>query len=573
MVIYNVLYREVCMNELDEGPSSSSPRQRWELIAFSVIVIAAFITRLWPLTVSNYPFNNDGLTESSLAAQILGSGHLSFFPDGHLGTTHSLAIPAMNLVIAYASSVLGVDPYTFGQILAAVVSVLTIAGIYILGRRFSGNVRGGLASALMGLMMGTFVFTTGSVWKEAFGFGLILLVMVAFIRRDEPRFRILCITTLTLMPLVHHLVAIIALLLVAYPVVWGWFFALSRRSIRHRHWEDLAMVALPAIWLYVYYTSVSMDSFESVLSKMGLLLIMAAFVALSFVQIAVLSIKKHSKSTFAPIPGIIIIVLLVLDYYGYIFPYKPNAPLVSLILIFAFGAFVSIAWYGTEHALELRKEYRAVQFGLLLAPATVIAFSVLEGFTNASHKSVYRSFDFVDIFIFLGVGLAISSTFSLRKRIYPILVAAMIVFLALSFPFGYYSDQTLGVRHDTQSYEVDAMKWLSDSQSSPQLISDERIAYIGLAMADIPKDNGLVNALSGNVTLPPHWFVAFDDSYLTSGVSDYPRGLVIVPLSDSTRMVDASDIMYIGGPHSNRVTILATSNIGHVVVLGSIPYP
>jgi hypothetical protein len=425
----------------------------------------------------------------------------------------------------------------------------------------------------MALMMGTFVFTTGSVWKEAFGFALILLVLVAFIRRNEPRFRILCMTTLMVTPLVHHLVAVIALLMVAFPVVWGWFYALSKHSVRSRHWEDLAMVVLPAIWLYVYYKTVSLDSFETALSKMGLLFIIVAFVVLSFVQIAVLSIKNHRTLTFAAIPGIIVIVLSVLDYYGYVFPYTPTAPQVYLMLIFAFGVFVSIAWYGTEFAMESGHRYRAVQLGLLLAPATVVAFSVLEGFTIVSHKSIYRSFDFVDIFIFLGVGLAISSAFSLRKRIYPILAAAMIVFLVLSFPFGYYSDQTLGVRHDTQSYEVDAVMWLSHSQSRPQLLSDERIAYMGLAMAGIPKDPGLVGAISGEVLMSHHWFFAFDDSYLTSGVSDYPRGLVIVPLSNSTRMVDASDVMYIGGPHSDRVIILASSIIGRVIVLGPIPYP
>jgi hypothetical protein len=102
------------------------------------------------------------------------------------------------------------------------------------------------------------------------------------------------------------------------------------------------------------------------------------------------------------------------------------------------------------------------------------------------------------------------------------------------------------------------------------MISDERIAYIGLAIADIPKDNGLVSLIVGNVTLPPHWFVAFDDSYFTSGVNDYPRGFVIMPLSDSTKTISASDIVYIGGPQSDRITIMATSNIGHEIVLGPI---
>jgi len=556
------------MNELDEGPSSSSPRQRWELVAFSIIVIAAFMTRLWPLAFSTYPFNNDGLTECTLAAQILASGHLGILPDGHLGTTHSTAIPAMNIVIAYASSALGVDPYRFGQILIAVVSLLTIAGIYVLGRRLSGDIRGGIASALTGVMMGTFVFTTGSAWKEAFGIGLILLVLVTFIWRNEPRFRILCMTTLMVMPLVHHLVAVVALLMVAYPVIWGWFFALSKRSVRLRHWEDLALVFLPAISLYVYYTTVSMDSFEIVLSKMGLILIIVAFALLSFVQIAVLSIKNHMKITFAAIPGIIVIVLSVLDYYGYFFHYKPTAPLVYLMLIFSFGLFISLAWYGTEFAMEFRHRYRAVHFGLLLAPATIIGYSLVGGFTAASQKALYRSFDFVDLFIFMGVGLAISSTYSLRKRkrAYPVLAAVMIIFLAMSFPFGYYSDQTLGVRHDTQAYELDAIKWLTHSQSAPQMISDERIGYMGLAIADIPKDSGLVPFIVGNITLLSHRFAVFEDGYFTSGVNDYPSGFAIIPLSNSTKVITASDIMYIGGPHSDRITIMASTDIGHWIV-------
>jgi hypothetical protein len=263
----------------------------------------------------------------------------------------------------------------------------------------------------------------------------------------------------------------------------------------------------------------------------------------------------------------IVIVLSVLDYYGYFFPYRPTAPLVSLMLIFAFGVFVSVAWYGTEFAMESRHRYRAVHFGLLLAPATIIGFSVLEGFTLSSQKALYRSFDFVDIFIFMGVGLAISSTFSLRKRAYPVLAAVMIIFLAMSFPFGYYSNQTLGVRHDTQSYEVDAIEWLSHSQSRPVMMSDERLAYMGLAIADIPKDSGLVTFIDGNISLLPHWFIAFDDSYFTSGVNDYPRGFVIIPLSNSTRIVSASDVMYIGGPQSDHITVMATSDIGHLIVL------
>ncbi len=534
------------------------------LLAFLVVVLAAFLTRLWPLAFSSYPFNNDGLTECSIAAQILSSGHFNVFPSGIVQTTHSTAIPAMNIVIAYASCALGVNTYEFGQVLTAVMSVLTISGLYVLGRTFSGDVRGGIAASLAGLLMGTFVFTTGSVWKEAFGFGMILLLLIGFVRRDEARFRIMCMAILIVIPLVHHLIAVIALLMVAYPVALEWMFALFRRSVRHRHIDDLVMVVASSIWMLVYYSAASMGSFQQVVSMRTIPVILAVFAALALLQILPQSVRKHTKLTFAPAPGIAIAVLLVLDYSGFLFPYTPAAPTVYFLLIASFGVLVSVAWYGTEYAFEFVERYRAVQLGLLLSPMTVIVLGIMTGLTAGAGRTIYRSFDSVDVFIFIGMGLAITSAVRFRKRAYPVLAALMIVFVAISFPFGYYSEQMLGVRHDTQSYEVDALAWLSKSQLNVTLVSDERLAYVSAAVVGMPAGAGLVGALETDVPLPNHWFFAFDDSYLTSGVNAFPNGHPLIPISNYTNLIRASDVLYIGGPQGDRITIMSASDIGWV---------
>ncbi|MBU0685069.1 MAG: hypothetical protein KJ653_04380, partial [Candidatus Thermoplasmatota archaeon] len=73
-----------------------------EYFAFVVIAVASFLTRLYPLSISPYPFNNDSITECEIASEILGSGHLNLPSISEQGT-HSMGIPVFNVLIAYFS--------------------------------------------------------------------------------------------------------------------------------------------------------------------------------------------------------------------------------------------------------------------------------------------------------------------------------------------------------------------------------------------------------------------------------------------------------------------------------------
>jgi len=539
---------------------------RWETAAFFILLVAGFLTRLLPLSISQYPFNNDGLTECGIASSILDSGHLRVLPDAVNGTTHSLATPAMNVLIAYMSSMLGVSPFECSQVLVATVALATIGGIYMIARDFSGGIVGGVTAGLMAVMMGTFVFTTGSVWKGSLGIALLVMIIVSLVRRNELRFRAVCGLLLMVMPLVHHLVATIALLVVAFPLVWSWFLAVTTRSAQRRNLADLIMIAVPTAWTIAYYSLVSFDRFQALssFSKVGLLI--GGFLALCVVAIAVLSMKTHSKWTYAPLLGTGIVILLVLDYYGYLYSYAPSAPEHYLVLVVAFGVIFSIAWYGSEVILERRPRYSAVHLGLLLAPLAVMGYSFLGGFSSSSHQIIYRSFDFADLFIFIGGGAAVCWLFSNRRQAYPIVAGLVVVSLAVSFPFAYDTQTLSGVRHDTQAYEVDGIRWIANAQSHPHMVSDERLSYIGGAMADIPKDNDLPTDFAMNYTLPPFWIGVLEYEWLSAGVNNYPEGLVVVSKSDYMRVMEHSNVLYIGGPFENRLIIYATSYIGYVEI-------
>jgi len=568
MVIYNVPYREGYMNELDEGPTSSSPLRRWGLVAFLVIVIAAFMTRLMPLALSSYPFNNDSLTECALASRILGSGHLIALGDSASGASHSAATPGLSLLLSFISGALGFTPFQCAQIVNAMISMLTVSGVFLLGKTISGSLRGGVAAGLGGVMLGTFVYTSGSAWDESLGVGLLALTIFCFIQRGDRRYRTLCFGILMILPVVHHLVAVIALLSIAFPLVWRMYYGVTNRTLNKHHFYDIVLVVIPFLWTGLYYFSVSFDRIETLSSPKQTILASVSFVLLTMVAIFVLRRQNHMKFTFAPLLALGIVVLLTLDYVGFVFPYNPTASIIVMILVVSYAVLFGLAWYGTEMALERYPRYRVIQVGLLLSPATIIGYSLLNGFTVSSLQISYRTFDFVDIFIFVGIGIALAHLGRISgRRAYHIVGFAVVTLLVLSFPFGYASQQLLGVRHDTQAYEVDALQWISmaSNRSSPDVQSDERIAYIGLSMFGLVKDNDLPSSLEANISWPPGFYFVHEQSWSYYGVNNYPHGNVVVSSQWMTELLGMQNVMYIGGGARDQLVLWEASGIGEGV--------
>lgn len=524
-----------------------------EHFAFLVIAISSFLTRIYSLSISPYPFNNDAITECTIASGILGSGHLDFTSNINQ-STHSLGIPAFNVLIAYTSSLIGVTPLECAQFITATVAVVTIGGIYLLARIVTGSFLGGVTAGFMAVMFGTFVYTTGSSWKEALGAAFLITAAIAFLGRSQPRNRALLFVILMILPLTHHLVAAITLLTLALAICWSWFLALRAHSLRKRHIADLLMVAISVAWMTAYYLRISFDSSTLVNSRTALELAPVLFLVLSGIIIAVLSRKNHLRITFAPAVGLGVFVLLVLDYYGVLFPYTPSAPAISYFtLVCALVFILTIAWYGTELILESRPVHRTFQLCLLVAPLAIMGVAVLSGFSYSSQKVFYRTFDFLDVALFIGAAYALVALHH-RRKLFVVSAVALIALSAVSFPFGYESERLLGVRHDTQPFEMDALLWLSAHNDSPNVVSDERIAYVFHALTDGWKNPYLPAYIMRNASLPPSFYVV-EDSWTTVGVNDYPRGKVVIPLANYTSTLGLANVFYVGGPASDKIQV------------------
>jgi len=528
--------------------------------------IAAFFTRIFPLSMSPYPFNNDSLTECGLAMKIIGSGHLRFSVDVPWYGTHSGATPILNILLAYVSSVLGIDPLLCAQTLGSVVAVLTVGCIFLLGKLVSGSLRGGIVAAFAAVLMGTFVFTTGSVWKEMLGISLLVFALLAYMRRDRIEFRILALTILMLMPLVHHLVAAVTILIFGYLLIWSWCFALGHKLPKRRYVEDFVLIAMPVPWAALYYMVISFDRISMLTSPVRVSLMVAAFVLISIIAYLILSIQSHFRWTFAPIVGVGVFVLVTLDYSGFLFPYSPSAPHVYLLLGAVFAFIFGLAWYGSEVILEKKPVHRAIQVALLVSPLSIMGIGMLNGFSLSSHQVLFRSFDLIDIFIFLGVGVAIVWLYGQHRKAYSILGLLMIISLLVSFPFAYKSQDLLGVRHDTQIYELDTIEWVVTHDNSPLLCTDERLAYMAQSTFDIPRTTFLPMALERNWSLSPEFYYLVEDSWASKGVNSYPNGKIVLPISNFTLRLEAMNVLYIGGPIGDRAIVFLPTNVGEYMI-------
>ena len=538
----------------------------WSLLstqagALAVIALATFLTRALPLSFSPYPFNNDGLIESHLAANIIDTGHLLTNSNGLTGTIHSEAIPILNVLAAFVAASLGVSPFFCAQVIVSLISIVTVCGLFLLGRDFTGGRIGGMAASFPALFLGTFVFTTASFWKEALGFAFMVLILLGFTRRNELRYRMLCFLLLMILPFVHHLVTAITLLAIAFPSAWGLYLALRDDTVRVRHLQDVLMISLPLILTLSYYPWVSFDSFEGVSSPLSLLKMVAGFVILCAISFGILRMRKHSKLTFAPIVGFGIVFVMLLDYSGYLFQYESSVQIWYFVLVGGFAFLFTLAWYGTEIALEKNPVHRAVQLGLLLSPLALIGIGVSDGFSDVSHKLAYRTFDFVDIFMFLGCAIGVSFLFSRRKKVYFVIASSVLVSSVATFPFAYDS-ALLGVRHDSNAFEVDAIHWVSDSARDPFVVTDERLGYMVKALIGADEESSLPLLIMKNYTPKPGTLFILEDDWTMSGVNDFPRGLVVVPLSNFTTTLDAADVVYVGGPSNSRLIMAFGSTIG-----------
>ena len=536
---------------------------RSSLLMLFVLALMAVSTRILPLTISPLPYNQDGLTECRIASDIIQTGHLTF-PDGtYYAETHSVATPVYDVLLAFVSSAIGVPAIDIAQIVVGAIAIVTVVCGFLIAKQIVGRTREALAGALVLGLLGTFLFLTGSTWKESLGVAMLLLLYYSYMNRSDLRLFALEVVILGTIPFIHHLVAALGYLSIGFLTIWSIAFAVRNHSFTRRHLLDVSVLALLSSASYVYYAFVKLDRLSYVRIEGPLVFMIMVFLGLSAIMFLWLIQKKHLKYSFAPVPAVLIFSLFVMDYFYPLFPYDSGSPSVILIFAGAMCVLVGVAWLGVEDIVESKNIYRAIPLGVLLPVIAVIAISLTSGFTLSAHQTLYRSFDFADIGIALGISLGVMH-FRKRPRAQALVIAIVVTTLIVTMPFSYATGKLTGVRHDTQLYETDALQWLKDSAGSDWMLqSDERLSYVATALYDFERMPYLPSRFSEEGLLGTGAFYVIEEEWMTVGVNDYPRGHPIVNETRVQFFLTCSNIFYIGGPVSNELTIFSPSGAGY----------
>ena len=464
------------------APGSWIWRHSW-VIPVLLLALLSFSVHLIPLSFSEYPFNNDSLVEGRAARQILDTGEIVLPWDGNLTTTHSESTPAWNLVLAFFGGVLGMDPMFASQWAVAAIAPVAALTVYLLLLNMCRDRKAAIMGSFFITLFGTFLYLTASGWKESIGIALYFLLIYAYTRRDHLPMKFVLILVLFTVPFVHHLIAIVSYMTILFLTGWSVVFAATRGTTRRRHFEEIAIIAMFSLLALAYYGLVSFDKLSYIGSGGGIVLLIVSMALFFFCATAILTIRSHVKWTFAPIPAAFILILSFLDYNGYVFEYMPSTSPSNYYLIGITSAvMVFFAWYGLEVMIESGSRYRAIPIAMLLPSLSLMFFALISPTVENKHQLVYRTFDLADPAIALGIGLAFYSLFKNQrmKRYAPVVLAAAIALLLATMPYGLYTEQYTGVRHDTQEYEIDAFDWLMASQTNetPYVSTDERLSYI-----------------------------------------------------------------------------------------------
>lgn len=530
--------------------SERIPRERVlsPLGIVAILSLLAISTRLLPLAISTFPFNNDGIAFSRIATDLLSYESLRY-PDGasYVGG-HGTITPAYSVLLAFVASFIGATPFQIAQICVSIFSVVTIIGGYLIAQMISSSRKGAIAAALFLALFGTFVFLTGSAWSASLGVTLIVLIVLSYIQRSHLQMMVLSVTLLITVVFIHHLAAFIAYLIIVYLTIWSVFCVARNGCLRRRHVIDATVVALLSAGALSYYSFESLNRLSYIEDFDGICKMSVAFLLTSGALIATLSRGKQPRFLFAPIPSALVFILFAWDYFSPIFPYAPGLPPYILLLGLAYSILLFLACFGWEGILGIKSAYRSVPIALLLPVVALIVYVILSGFSLEGHQMIYRSFDFAGVALAMGIAVCVMRL-SKRSRMQFVAVLVIIVALLASFPYAYATGTLIGIRRDTQQYEVDCLEWVHNADGHEYwLVSDERISYNALALYDFNRSSTLPQKLVDQIPSYEGFLYVYIEEWAEKGVNDYPEGYVTPSREYVESVLSMSTLLYIGGP-------------------------
>jgi hypothetical protein len=227
-----------------------------------------------------------------------------------------------------------------------------------------------------------------------------------------------------------------------------------------------------------------------------------------------------------------------------------TSPLLLLVAV-AYAALAVVALAGFERTRAGGGAPRRTLTALLAVPVAAMLFAILRGLDPTSFILLYRSFDYIDLGLAMGVGLAVAGPRKLPSR--AALSALVVACLLATLPAAFATQETFGVENVTTPAEFAALAHFASlpgtSRSTDQRYSNSLAFYWSVnSEAGLPLD--LAEARS-----PSASFLLASEAWTTDGASVFPLAPIAIPREDLRALVAERNLIY--------------SNTGGLLILSS----
>lgn len=537
---------------------------RGHLLALSSVISVALAARMVQLLLSSLPLNIDSFAQVAIASEILSSGR--WVLDETDANYYNLKMPGLPVFLALASAVTAARPILAATPLMILISLVGILGLYALVHGLTRSRESATASSLVLALLGPYIFLSSTLIKEALALALLPVIIWLFLRRRDPRCRVLSMVILLLLPLVHHLSTFMAYGFVSLLLLLESVQALWRGRLR---WRDLGVDILsgPALFPFAlwYYLQVRMEFFTQVWNPNDVALFLSTAILMGSAAIFLASDRRArpwfalSKARILPSlldqKAVVIVGAFLLVLANLYRPVFPGTVTTSTLLLVAASAYVPItllALAGLNLFRMSSSPSKGHAIGLLLAPMTVIVFSLLRGLDPLSHVLLYRSADFLDFGMALCVGASLVAVTGpkLRRAAALMLVASLL----LTIPMAYATEEVFQVQNTTYAYEVAALRHVSLTADS--LNTDQRLAAVASMYYGLEAESSLPISLLAGGPIQAGSILLVETVWTTRGAQMHPRPFVRVDPDAMSALLQNGHLVYAGGDAFNAVYVI-----------------
>jgi hypothetical protein len=389
-----------------------------DFLAILSLYILAFAVRLIPFTITTLPYNIDAYPLIRISDDIIASGHWGI--GGEDLIFYNSKMPAFSMILSTFSMVFGIEPFALVSILVPIITSTSVVAIYMLTMKITKSALTSYIAGLFFALSGFYLYLTTAIMKETIGLTLMPIIFYLFIERKDPRKRVLAAMFLVLLPLIHHLTALIVFTVIGFMVITDNYQAWKSRCLSLRDAAlDFFLGPFLFVFTYAYYDQVRMEQFAKVVNFDQGILFLSVFVI--FVVFAlILSTRVTKKPSFLSrskkkrwlgifdekiIIVIIPIGLLILNHYVKIFAGTLNTSSELLQMAIPYLVLVVVGFIGFNLIRNTETRYRAPIVSIFLGAITVMSFGFLRGLDPFSLDLIYRSYDYIDIGLAICIGV------------------------------------------------------------------------------------------------------------------------------------------------------------------------